>query len=497
MTAYARLEDHFREIARLQEVQAISGWDEACMMPPGGGAGRSQALASLATVIHQRLTDPEIGELLNRARSESELDAWQSANLTNMERSFVEATAIPADLVRAGSLARLQCEQAWRNARAANDFEAIREKLEEVVNLARQKADALSDTMGLGRYDALLETYEPELRRADIDPVFEDLKTFLPDVLDTVLGRQSDALPLEGPFAIDAQRQLCEDVMAGLGFDFNRGRFDVSHHPFCGGVPDDTRITTRYDEAGFFESLMAICHETGHALYQQGLPVDWREQPVGDALGAAVHESQSLLMELQVCRSRTFIEHLAPAIRQRFGRSEDDPAWSADNLYRHAIHVERDFIRVDADEITYPLHVILRYELEQALLDGSLPVADLPEAWNDAMTRYLGLSTLGNDANGCMQDVHWYAGLFGYFPTYTLGALGAAQWAATARKSIAEFDDAIRRGDLTPLLTWLRANVHGRGRQTTMQSLFESVTGSKLDAAFYKCHVEERYLAQD
>ena len=494
MSAYEQLEAKIREITRLKEIQAITNWDEACMMPTGGGPGRSQALASLATVIHERQSDPEIGELLNRVRGEGELDDWQSANLTNIEREYVEATAIPADLVRASRLASLRCEQAWRQARARNDWTAIRPLLEEVVGYARQEAEALGDALGLSPYDALLDAYEPELRVADIEPVFEDLKTFLPGVLDEVLGKQQDPLPLEGPFPVESQRQLCEQVMGVLGFDFNRGRFDVSHHPFCGGVPDDTRITTRYDESGFLESLMAICHETGHALYQQGLPVDWREQPVGEALGAAVHESQSLLMELQVCRSPEFISHIAPLIRRCFAQTDDAPAWQTDNLYRHATRVARGYIRVDADEITYPLHVILRFELERQLLDGSLPVADLPEAWNDAMVRYLDLTTLGNDANGCMQDVHWYTGLFGYFPTYTLGALGAAQWFAIARNQDPAIVPAIASGDLAPLLTWLRANVHGRGRQTTMQSLFTEVTGSRLDADYYKQHIQRRYL---
>lgn len=494
-TAYEALESRTREITRLKEIQAIASWDEACMMPSGSGAGRGQALSTLATLIHQRLSDPAIGELLNRVRGESkDLTLWQSANLANIERQFVEATAVPAELVRASRLAALGCEQAWREARAANDWLRIRPLLEEVVNLARQQADALASAMGLSRYDALLETYEPELRVADIEPVFEDLKAFLPEALEQVLARQAAPLPLEGPFPVADQRRLCERIMGTLGFDFNRGRFDVSHHPFCGGVPDDTRITTRYAEASFFESLMAICHETGHALYQQGLPRDWRTQPVGDALGAAVHESQSLLLELQVCSSRPFLEYLAPLIRESFGRDRADPAWSAGNLYHHAIRVERGFIRVDADEITYPLHVILRFELERALLDGKLAVADLPDAWDAAMQRYLGLSTRGNHTNGCMQDVHWYAGLFGYFPTYTLGALGAAQWFATARASITDLDETLARGDLRPLLTWLRSNIHERGRQTTMQPLFEAVTGSRLDARYYKLHIETRYL---
>lgn len=495
MSAYTKLEDKLREITRLREIQAICGWDEACMMPSGGGAGRGEALATLTGVIHERLCDPEIGELLNTVRAEgSELDEWQSANLSNIEREYVEATAVPAELVRATRLATINCEQAWRQARADNDFQTIRPMLEEVVGLERQTGEALGDAMGLAPYDALLDGYEPELRVRDIEPVFDDLKRFLPDFLEQVLASQVSALPLPGPFPVDAQRALCEETMRILGFDFTRGRFDVSHHPFCGGVPDDTRITTRYYESSFLESFMAICHETGHALYQQGLPVAWREQPVGDALGAAIHESQSLLIELQVCRSREFMHFAAPIIRRHFGRAATDEAWSADNLYRTATTVERGFIRVDADEITYPLHVILRFELEQALLDGSLAVRDLPQAWDAAMRKYLGVSTAGNDADGCLQDVHWYAGLFGYFPTYTLGALGAAQWFDTATQDIAGLSAEIESGNLQPLLDWLRVNVHARGRQTTMQNLFENVTGSRLDAEYYKRHLESRYL---
>jgi carboxypeptidase Taq len=494
MSAYSELEAKQRDLSRFRELSAIAGWDEACMMPPGGGAGRAEALAALGGLIHERSAAPEIGELLTQARNER-LDAWQDANVDEIDRQWRTATAVPAELVKAHSLATSHCEQAWREARGRNDWRGIQPLLEEVVRLSRERASALADAMDLDPYDALLETYEPELRSHHVEKEFDNLKGFLPSLLDRVLGAQSTPLPLEGPFAVADQRALCEATMRTLGFDFNRGRFDVSHHPFCGGVPDDTRITTRYDETGFLESLMAICHETGHALYQQGLPVDWRDQPVGDALGAAVHESQSLLLELQVCRSRAFIEHIAPAIRQAFSRASDDAAWSAENLYQHAIRVERGLIRVQADEVTYPLHVILRFELERDMIAGRLAVADLPDAWNDAMQRYLGRNTDGDYANGCMQDVHWFAGLFGYFPTYTLGAMTAAQWFATAREADADILPGIQRGDLAPLLRWLRQHIHGQGRKLVMQPLLREVTGSELDAGYFQRHLSERYLA--
>lgn len=452
-------------------------------------------MASLAMVLHDRATNPRIGELLEQARGSNEsLDEWQRANLKEMGRNWVEATAVPGDLVHVLSLATSRCEQAWRRARPANDWPTLLPLLEEVVHLSRTRADALADRLGLDPYDALLDGYEPDLRRSAVTAVFADLKGFLLPLVDRIAGMRQRAQPIPGPFPIDAQQKLCEATMKLLGFDFSRGRFDVSHHPFCGGVPDDTRITTRYREDGFLESFMAICHETGHALYQQGLPVAWRNQPVGDALGAAVHESQSLLMELQVCRSREFIGALAPGIREHFGASSSDRAWSADNLFLLATQVERSLIRVQADEVTYPLHVILRYELEQALLDGSLAVADLPEAWDGKMQDYLQLDTRGNFADGCMQDVHWFAGLFGYFPTYTLGALMAAQWFDCARRADASIVPAIARADLQPLLAWLRPAVHEQGRRLSMQPLLAAVTGAELDAGFFKQHIQHRYL---
>ncbi len=494
MSAYTKLAETQSELSLFSDLNSLASWDEACIMPAGGGERRGQAMAALSALIHEKRSDPAVAELITQARNEP-LDEWQQANVDEIDRRWQAANALPRDLVKARSIATTRCEQRWRIARADNDWQAILPLLEEVVSLSREQAHALGETKGLDPYDALLDGYEPDLRSADVSAEFDALKDFLPPLLDEVLGRQQPALPLEGPFPVAAQQQLCEETMKILGFDFERGRFDVSHHPFCGGVPDDTRITTRYEDSSFFESLMAICHETGHALYQQGLPVDFRDQPVGDALGAATHESQSLLMELQVCGSKDFMAFLAPLARKAFGRDAQDPAWSADNLYRHATHVERSLIRVYADEITYPLHVILRYEIEQQLISGALAVKDLPEAWNAAMLNYLDRSTDGDFANGCMQDVHWFAGLFGYFPTYTLGALAAAQWYATAKQADPGIPAGIARGDMQPLLHWLRTHIHGQGRRLTLQPLLVEVTGKPLDSSDFRTHLQARYLA--
>jgi carboxypeptidase Taq len=422
MTPYVQLEACFAELHQIGHAQAMLYWDEAVMMPRGGGPARGEALAALAVLSHRALTAPQVGDLLDRAEgSSAQLNERQRANLRAMRRMHIRAVPVTEALAHAMQIAASACEQTWRVARAENDWNAVAGSLSEVLRLAREEAAALGDTLKLEPYDALLDSYEEGTRAAVVTQLFVDLKGFLPDMIDRVLGRQGEALPLPGPFPKARQRALGVEMMRTLGFDFDHGRLDVSHHPFCGGVPDDTRITTRYSENDFLESLMAVLHETGHALYQQGLPAEWRRQPVGDCLGAAVHESQSLFVEMQVSRGRAVMEFAAPHIRQHLNGQQGNDAWAADNLHAHSIRVSRGYIRVDADELTYPLHIILRFELERALIAGELDVADIPQAWNERMTRYLGLSTDGNFKDGCMQDVHWFSGLFGYFPTYTLG----------------------------------------------------------------------------
>jgi carboxypeptidase Taq len=279
--------------------------------------------------------------------------------------------------------------------------------------------------------------------------------------------------------------------MSALGFDFTHGRLDESLHPFCGGVPDDVRMTARYDESDVASGLMAVLHETGHALYNAGLPKAWRHQPVGAPRSTAVHESQSLLLEMQICRSRAFLGYLAPLLSETFG---DQPAFAADNLYRRAIRVERSLIRVDADEVTYPLHIILRYRLEQALLAGDLTVADLPGAWHEGMRELLGVEP-PSDREGVLQDIHWPTGAFGYFPCYTLGALMAAQLFEALRAAEPDLEAAIGRGDFRPLLAWLRRNVHEQGSLLDTRTLLARATGRPLAPQPFLDHLRSRYLA--
>jgi len=493
-SAYRQLENRFRRIGLIGEASAVLQWDSAAIMPDGGAQARGEQLAELRAISHGILTGSETSDLIEAAEDESGLNDWQKANLDLIRRRWVRATAIPEDLVVAVSRACSECETRWRQARADNDFSHVLPFAETVLDLTRQSGRAQSEKLGLGLYDTMLDEFDPGQRSADIDIIFDDLTDWLPGFLESVLARQAqtpDPNQPSGPFPIETQKTIGMTFMKALGFGFDNGRLDISLHPFCGGTPDDVRITTRYDESDFSSAMMGVLHETGHALYEQGLPKDWRHQPVGEALGMSMHESQSLLIEMQVCRSLDFFSYAAPLLRQTF--NGDNQVWSAENLHRLNTRVERGFIRVDADEVTYPAHVILRYRLERALIAGDMLLKDLPGEWNNGMRELLGV-TPPSDTLGCLQDIHWYDGAWGYFPTYTLGAMTAAQIFRAANTAQPEIITGIREGDFTPLLTWLRTNVHAKGSSRPTRQLLEDITGEPLNADIFKEHLKQRYL---
>lgn len=493
--AYEALAVRFHRLGALRAATGMLQWDSAAMMPAGAAPGRAEQVAQLGIVCHETLTDPANGELLDRAEAKLDrLDPWKRANLREMRRSWRHATAVPAELVEALSRAVSDCEHYWREARHRNDFAGLRPRFERVLALVRESAAAKAEAFGCAPYEALLDEYEPGLSTVTIDRLFGDLLPFLKEALPLALERQARApkavLPA-GPFPAEAQRGLGLGFMTSLGFDFERGRLDISHHPFTGGAPGDVRITTRYDEADFTRGLMGVLHETGHALYELGLPQDWVWQPVGQAPGMVLHESQSLLVEMQVCRGDAFLGYAAPIVAQAFGGH--GPAWHADNLRRLYRKVERGLIRIDADEITYPLHVMLRTRLERALIAGELTIADLPGAWNDGMGELLGVVP-PDDKDGCLQDIHWPSGAFGYFPTYTLGALAAAQLFAAARQADPAIEPGIAKGDFKPLLHWLRGKVHSRGHLERTDGILKAATGTNLGTTAFKAHIRRRYL---
>jgi carboxypeptidase Taq len=494
MTHYEKLENHFRRISRLNHLDAICGWDQAAMMPPGGSQARGEALAELALLVHEQLTAPQLESWFEAAEGES-LSPEQSVSLAAMKRKWRQATLLPGDLVQAKSLAASRCEHEWRSQRQQNDWAGFLPNLAEVVRLAREEAQVRAAHAGVSPYDALLDLYEPGISSAQLDSLFGDLRSWLPELILQVEERQQSRtyqVP-EGPFPTEQQKSLGLEVMQLLGFDFNCGRLDVSTHPFCGGVPTDVRITTRYDTADFMTSLLGVIHETGHARYEQNLPRQWAGLPVGEARSMGVHESQSLFFEMQLARSRAFTQVLAPLAARVLERTAD-PAFAPDNIYRFNTRMKRGYIRVNADEVTYPAHVILRYEIERALISGDMEAADIPEAWREKMSAYLNLSTAGNFREGCMQDIHWPLGSFGYFPSYTLGAIYAAQLFAAAERALPDLRANIAQGELAALFQWLDQNIWKRASTVPTAQLIKDATGEELNVAHFRRHLEQRYL---
>ena len=488
------LTDRFARIATLGEASAVLGWDAAAMMPTGGGAARGEQLAVLAGVAHAMLTAPEVEDELAAAERTADPEPWRAANLRLMRHAHTRATALPAELVEAQVRANAACEQRWRVARAESDFAGVAPALAEVVRLTREAAQALAPRLGLPEYDALMDGFQRGIGAAEVTALFERYEAFLQRVLPAVLERQAaapDPVPPRGRFPVALQEALCLRLSTRAGLEPEHARLDRSAHPFCGGTPTDVRITTRYDEADPARALLGVLHETGHALYERGLPAAWARQPVGEAAGMAAHESQSLIVEMQACRGDAYLGYLAGELAQAFGPS---PSWEPDNLARLWRRVQPSLIRVDADELTYPAHVILRFRLEQAMIAGQLAVADLPGAWADGLRSLLGIVP-PDDAQGCLQDIHWYDGLFGYFPSYTLGAMAAAQLMAAARSDVTGLDAALGHGDLAPLLGWLRERVHQQGSLLGFNALLRAATGRPLDPTDFESHLWRRYAA--
>ena len=493
-TPYQQLEDEFRRLHAFRGALAVLRWDAAVMMPRGSGELRGDQLAALEAECHTVLTSPKVSRLIDRAQASApQLEDWQLANLREMRRERDHAIATPIALVSRLAKAAARAELHWLEARRNNRYADFAPHLEEVLALTRDRAALLGQHLGLAPYDALVDEFSPGTTSTEIDTLFKALARRLPELVRDAIELQTakPSLPLAGKFPAGKQRALCMEVMKAIGFPFDRGRLDESEHPFTEGMAGDSRVATRFDPNDAFGGLLGALHETGHAMYDQGLPKEWRDQPVGSNRGLALEQSQSLLIEMLVVRSRPFLTYLKPLLDKHFGAS--GPEWEAENLYRHLTRVRRGLVRVEADELTYPAHIVLRYELEKRLLSGDLKVADLPEAWNEAAQARLGLKP-ATDTEGCLQDVHWALGRFGYFPSYALGALIAAQLWEKLRAEREGLDAQIARGEFAGLFEWLREKVYSVGAKMTVQELLKDATGKPLSAAPALRHLEAKYL---
>ena len=490
--SYDALSSTWTRIHRLSHLQSIAGWDQAANMPPKGNEARAAALTEMAALLHRMRTDPQLKRGLQSAEQEP-LDEVQRANLREMHRQWRASNALPESLVQRRQMATSRCEHAWRTQRPANDWAGFVGNFREVLAVGREEAALLSAQSGLRKYDALMDRYEPGMTCAQLDRVFGEVRQWLPGLIQQVLAKQArePLIAPVGPFAVSAQRALCEQVIRLLGFDFEAGRLDVSTHPFCGGVPEDVRMTTRFREDDFLGSLMGTVHETGHGRYEQNLPREWLGQPVADARSMALHESQSLSFEMQLGSHPGFVKQLAPLVAKAFGEQR---AFEPANLQRLMTRVKPGFIRVDADEVTYAAHVILRYEIERPLIEGEIEPEDVPALWDAKMMELLGVDSRGNFKDGPLQDVHWPEALFGYFPCYSLGAMYAAQWFAAMRRAMPDIDLRIGAGELTPVFNWLRDNIWHQASRWTTDELAQRASGEPLNPAHFKAHLQARYL---
>ncbi|MCB1907545.1 MAG: carboxypeptidase M32 [Rhodocyclaceae bacterium] len=486
--AYAELVHRHGRLYRIRHAMAMLAWDRATLMPPGGVGARAAAEAELQLLARELRADPLVGEWLDAAAGEP-LGDWEAANLREMRRDWLDARAVPARVVERRVIATASCELGWRRQRPANDWRAYLPAFREVVAICREEAGHLGDALGCSRYDALLQRFEPGINAARVAATFDELVSWLPALIATARSR-GDTLPPLGTVAVDVQRQLARTLAARLGFDFDHGRLDESAHPFTGGVAEDVRITTRFSEEALLQGINSTIHETGHARYVAGLPPAWREQPVGAARSFGVHESQSLGLEMQLARTPAFCELLSSLLIDAVG---ERPAFAADALYARMTRVQPGAIRVHADEPSYPLHVIARFRIERALIEGDIAAADVPAMWDEQMARLLDLDTRGNHRDGCLQDIHWSKGAFGYFPSYTLGAIYAAQLFAALKSELGELDGCIRSGGFESIFAWLGARVWAQGSRFETDELLRRATGSALDAAPYRAHLLARY----
>jgi len=474
--SYADLIRRVKDYNLLSSCGSVLGWDERTYMPHEGSAHRAEQMALLARLTHEMATAPKIGELLAEVEG---MDGDAAANVREIRRGYDRAVKLPPDLVEELARTTTRAQQVWQEARAANDFAAFRPWLEKIVGLKRREADAIG--YKASPYDALLDEYEPGATAAEITQVFAALRDELVPLVQAILGSGKKAPHdiLERDYPVELQRVFGEAAAKAIGFDFGAGRLDVTTHPFCSGIgPGDCRITTRYNPRHFNESFFGILHEAGHGIYEQGLAPEAFGTPLGSACSLGIHESQSRLWENQVGRGRPFWEHFFPKAKQTFPAALGDVSM---DRWMFAINdVRPSFIRVEADEATYNMHIILRFELEQALIGGDLKPGDAPAAWNEKFKQFFDL-TPATDAQGCLQDIHWSMGGLGYFPTYTLGNLYAAQLMEAARSDLGDLDGDFRRGEFGRLKGWLNEKVHRPGQRWRAGELCRRVTGRPLN----------------
>jgi carboxypeptidase Taq len=490
---YQQLAKKFEELGQLEQIMGILHWDQEVIMPSGATQARAEQIASLAGVAHEKQTDGHIGELLDQleAGSLNDLDPYERCNIREIRREYDRQTKVPMELVQEIAELGSRGHHIWAKAREENKYSDFAPVLERLIELRKQWTHHIEPNKP--PYDVLMDIYERGLTVEQVDPIFERLKVELVPLIRAI--QESDYQPdtsfLQGEFSISSQEALGRTISEALGFDFDKGRMDVSVHPFCGGAdPTDVRITTRYGTDNFMESLFAVIHETGHAMYEQGRMERDRALPVSEALTTGIHESQSLFWERMISKQKAFCEHYM----ELFTKTFPDNLKGVDvQAFYEAINICRpSFIRVESDEVTYPMHIILRYEIEKGIFDGTYAVSDLPEVWNNKMQEYLGIRP-ATDTDGILQDVHWSGGAFGYFPSYTFGAMYACQFYNAMKQETPDLENWIREGRFQSIKQWLTEKIHVKGKLLSTEVLLKEVTGEILNPTYFTTYLKNKY----
>ncbi|MUV60765.1 carboxypeptidase M32 [Halobacterium sp. CBA1126] len=486
--AYEALLDHYEQLSNVNAASGILQWDQEVMMPEGGTPARSKQKSALSELSHDLLTDDQVGEWLDELE-DADLGGEQAAVVREIRRQYERADRVPGELVAEISETTSEALPKWKQAKEEDDFSVFAPVLEDLVELKREYAEHIDPDKPA--YEVLFADYEPYLDLDTAERVLERLREELVPLIEDV--RASDvelADPFDGEFDVDTQEELARDVLDTLGYDFEHGRIDTAPHPFSTGNQFDARVTTRFSEDDPVDALMSTIHEFGHARYTLGLPREQYGNPLGESRDLTVHESQSRLWENHVGRSRVFWEKFLPAMQARFPQLEDATPEAA---YEAANEVYEDnLIRVEADELTYHMHIIVRFEIERELIEGDLDVEDVPERWNDKYEEYLGIRP-DNDAEGCLQDIHWSHGSFGYFPTYSLGSVLAAQIYDALEADVGDVDEKVRNGNFDVIADWLEEHVHRHGARYTTPELVEEATGEPYNADHFVDYVTEKY----
>ena len=490
--SYKNLKILFEEQSLINDISGILNWDMATYMPENSRRQRIKQITKLYDYKKNIFNVIKKNEFFNKV-NEFELDKFDKINFELMKNKFDYFNSISVDKLKKKAELSIECEGLWREAKEKSNFNIVKNSFVKLVKSIKEESEILSQIKEKKKYDCLLLKYDRSLDSKQLFKIFNRVEKFIKKKLPLIIKNQKK-IDFHDFLNEEDQFNLSKIFMKQLGFDFSRGRIDKSLHPFCGGGTQDVRITTRFTEEDSFSCFDALMHETGHALYEQGLPEKWAHQPIGSAGGMSLHESQSLFVEMQIIKSLPVSQFIQQILKDKLGK--DPNVWSSEVIYNIRNSVTPGYIRVDSDEVHYPLHIIHRFNIEYKIIEEDANVEYLPDLWNEEFLKILGLD-VHDDKSGCLQDIHWYGGDFGYFPTYSIGAFIAAQLAYKVRKEVVNYDLNLKEGNFKTIIKWLRENIHSKGNFLKIDELLEESTEEKLNLKYFENHIVDRYIKKE